>query len=279
MVVCRSARMLVGAALALLSAALATSAPAQQPDAGDFAREVDMRLDLPMREQADYAKMLEAALVGAGVSEPRPQYFVLVDRSPQIQAAFVYWRSPDAAWHFIGASPASTGRPGRIDYFITPVGVFAHSVTNMDFRAEGTRNTLGVLGYGRKGMRVYDFGWVSAERGWGRHERALMRLQLHATDPDLLEPWLGSRRSKGCIRIPASLNIFIDRHGLLDADYEDAARTGKHLWVLGADRMPTQWPGRWLVVADSGRAVRPVWSLPPPHRRTSPSAVKLSAAC
>ena len=42
-----------------------------------------------------------------------------------------------------------------------------HSLANMDFRAEGTFNDNGIRGYGRKGMRVFDFGWVVSERGWG----------------------------------------------------------------------------------------------------------------
>jgi len=35
--------------------------------------------------------------------------------------------------------------------------VFA--LANMDYRAEGTLNKLGLRALGRKGMRVYDFGW------------------------------------------------------------------------------------------------------------------------
>ncbi len=268
-----------GAALALLCAGFAAAAAAQQPGAEDFARAVDLRLAVPPGEQSDYAGRLEGALAQAGIADPRPQYFVLVDRSPRIQAVFVYWRAPDAAWHFIGASPASTGLPGRYEYFVTPLGAFAHAISSMDFRAEGTRNAQGILGYGVKGMRVYDFGWAMAERGWGKRGRSLMRLQLHATDPGLLEPQLGSRRSKGCIRIPASLNVFIDRHGLLDADYDLAAQSGKNLWVLRADRDPTPTPGRWMVVVDSGRTARPAWSPPPPQRRARPQPLRLSAAC
>ena len=224
-----------------------------------------MRLDVPEEERAAYARRLEAALTGAGLVDPSPQYFVLVDRSPHVQAVFVYWRSPEAAWRFIGASPASSGLPGEYEHFLTPLGVFEHSVANMDFRAEGTRNSLGILGYGREGMRVYDFGWVSAERGWGTPHLGTMRLQMHATDPDFLEPLLGRAHSKGCIRIPANLNSFIDRYGLLDAEYEAALRAGHRIAVLRADRQPTQWPGRWLVVVDSARNARPAWS-PPPRR-------------
>lgn len=142
--------------------------------------------------------------------------------------------------------------------FDGPRGVFAHSTANMDFRAEGTRNVLGILGYGRKGMRVYDFGWVGAERTWGAGGIGVMRLQMHATDPELLEPHL--------------------RYGLLDADYEAAARAGEHLWVLRTDREPTPWPGRWLVVIDSQRGARPAWSPRPAARGAAPSRAATSAA-
>ena len=104
------------------------------------------------------------------------------------------------------------------------LGVFAHSLDNPDFRAEGTLNSNGIRGYGAKGMRVFDFGWQRVPKGWGDGAVSEMRLQMHATDPDLLERRLGSAQSKGCIRIPATLNRFLDRHGVLDADYERAAR-------------------------------------------------------
>ena len=47
---------------------------------------------------------------------------------------------------------------------------------------------------------------------------------------------LGIRHSKGCVRIPASLNTFLDHYGILDAEYEALRRTGKSLWVLKSDR-------------------------------------------
>ena len=68
-------------------------------------------------------------------------------------------------------------------------------------------------GRGRKGTRVYDFGWVPAAKGWGNGAMSVMRLQMHATDPDQLERRLGTAQSKGCIRIPASLNEFISGRG------------------------------------------------------------------
>jgi hypothetical protein len=250
--------------LALL-APLALSAAEPWPEAEAFRREVDLRLEVPVAVQHYYAKRLDDALAGAALKVVRTQYVLLVDRSAQVQAAFLYWRSPDAAWQLVGASPVATGRPGEYEHFLTPLGVFAHSLANPDFRAEGTRNALGIRGYGAEGMRVYDFGWVPAERSWEPGAEGRMRLQVHSTDPDLLEPLLGAWHSKGCIRIPASLNDFIDRYGLLDADYEAAARAGRRLWMLRADREPTPSPGRWLVVMDSERTARPRWAMPPPR--------------
>lgn len=244
------------AALCLFAGALHAA-----PLAREFAREVDLRLRVPQPVRDEYAARLAAALEHYGLMPAAPQYYVLVDRSPRVQAGFVYWYGFDRTWQFVGASPISTGRPGEFEHFVTPLGVFAHSLAHRDFRAEGTRNSLGVLGYGVAGMRVFDFGWVDAERGWDEGGMSPMRLQMHATDPELLEPLLGAvAHSKGCIRIPASLNAFIDRHGLLDADYEAAAAAGRRLAVLREDRVPTLFPGRWLVVVDSGREARPAWA-------------------
>jgi hypothetical protein len=252
-----------------LCAALGAYAAEPRPGPEAFAHQVTMRLEVPQEEQAAYAARLEAALARAAVDDARPQYFLLVDRAANVQAAFVYWRSPEGAWQMIGAAPAATGRPGEYEHFLTPLGAFAHSLANPDFRAEGTKNALGIRGYGVKGMRVYDFGWVEAPRTWGPGGEGLMRLQVHATDPDLLEPILGEWHSKGCIRIPASLNAFIDRYGLLDADYEAAVRAGERMWVLRADREPTPWPGRWLIVVDSERGTRPGWAVPSRPKRRS----------
>jgi hypothetical protein len=229
--------------------------------AGAFEREVDRRLAVPADDQAAYAGRLRTALERAGIGEPPPQLVLLVDRSPAVQAAFLYWMSADD-WRFIGASPVSTGLPGEYEHFPTPLGVFEHSVANMDFRAEGTFNAFGIRGYGLKGMRVFDFGWVMGERGWGSGGASPMRLQMHATDP-VLERFLGQAHSKGCIRIPATLDRFLDHHGILDANYERAASLGVHLSVLQPGREPTQDAGRYLVVIDSQRKSRPDWARPP----------------
>lgn len=253
----------------------ATPAPPPLDLAYQF--EVDRRLAVPPAEQVFYAQLLDATLRQHEPVDLPSQYVVLVDRNAHVQAIFLYKLDASAAprgFQFIGASPVSTGKPGRYDYFETPTGVFAHTLANHDFRAEGTQNSQGILGYGVQGMRVYDFGWVLAERGWGKRGYSQMRLQMHATDPYQLEQRLGLRASKGCIRIPASLNDFLDRHGVLDADYEQALASGARMWVMRADRTPVPDPGRYLVVIDSGRIERPDWSPVPTAKRPPKSAAK-----
>jgi hypothetical protein len=229
-----------------------------RPNLADrFAQQVDRRLAIPDEDQRRYAELLSKALSGADLEELTSQYMVLVDRNVFVQAVMIFWKSGAGDFLLVGASPASTGKPGQYEHFETPIGVFDHSIANPDFRAEGTRNELGILGYGRKGMRIYDFGWVKAPKGWGDHAESIMRLQMHATDPDLLERRLGTAQSKGCIRIRASLNTFIDRYGILDANYELAVASGRRFFVLSPDREPTTSPGRYLVVVDSNRQKRP----------------------
>ncbi|HUK32340.1 MAG TPA: hypothetical protein VLV86_00430 [Vicinamibacterales bacterium] len=250
----------------LLAMSPATANDAAMRLATVFRQQVDHRINMPDSEQHRYAVLLDKALAEAQLGDLPAQYFVLVDRNAFVQAVMIYWKSASGEFHFIGAAQASTGQPGRFEHFETPLGVFPHTLENPDFRAEGTLNEFGILGYGQKGMRVYDFGWVKAPKGWGDGRQSVMRLQLHSTDPDLLEPRLGSIQSKGCIRIPASLNKLIDHDGILDAPYERAMAAGQSFWVLPADREPTPWSGEFLVVVDTERDSRPAWSPGPRHR-------------
>jgi len=260
------ARCCVGVAvsLSLVAPARASNAPAELAEL--YAQQVDRRLPVPEYERRQYAAVLEGALQDRAMLPLPTQFIVLVDRSPQVQAVVLFWRSLTGESVLIGASPASTGRPSGFEHFETPLGVFDHSVANLDFRAEGTRNELGICGYGARGMRVFDFGWVPARRGWGKKDEGTMRLQLHATDPRLLEARLGTRQSKGCIRIPATLNVFLDHYGILDADYERALADGRNLWMLPPDREPTPWSGRYLIVIESSRTARPDWARPVAER-------------
>lgn len=233
-----------------------------------YAQRVDHRLTLPPEDAVFYAGRLTQELQRSGLGKLPPQYVVLVDRSPQIQALLLFWLSDEGVAEFIGASPVSTGRKGGFMYYETPLGVFDHKIANLDFRAEGTENERGIMGYGAKGMRVYDFGWQRARRTWKPGEWD-MRLQLHTTDPRYLEQRLGTVQSMGCIRIPATLNALFDHYGILDADYEQAMASGRQFWVLRPDREPTRWSGRYLVVIDSNRATRPAWSPPGTKMRSS----------
>lgn len=265
--------LLLAAALLRLQDACATDvSPAEMTER--YARQVDKRLSPPTAETRRYAGLAQQQLRAAGIELDHPQYLVLVDRSPQVQALLLFWFAPPADPLLIGASPVSTGRLGEYDYFETPTGVFRHSTANPDFRAEGTFNENGIRGFGLRGMRVFDFGWQQGLRGWGKGGISTMRLLLHTTDPDLLEPKLGSVQSKGCVRIPATLNRLLDQYGLLDADYEDALRAGKRFWVLPPQRTPVMDTGRYMVVVDSGETKRPAWSPAPAAapRRPAPHA-------
>ncbi|MBS0560045.1 MAG: hypothetical protein JSR21_08330 [Proteobacteria bacterium] len=108
-------------------------------------------------------------------------------------------------------------------------------------------------------MRVWDFGWVPARKGWRADgETGDIRLLMHATDPDVLEQRIGRPASKGCVRITAALNRFLDRYGVLDAEYEMLAATDpRYAALLAPDREPTLLAGDLLVIIDTAAPKRP----------------------
>lgn len=278
-------RSFCGLAVALVfGRAVASEAPVAAGDGGlaywteQFARKVDYRLELPLAKQQSYIGLLQQALTEAGLADLAEQAYVLVDRSAQVQAAMLIVRTPAGGWHWVGAAAVSTGKVGSFEHFLTPLGVFAHTLENPDFRAEGTFNKNHIRGYGLRGRRVYDFGWQLAERGWGNGGTSKMRLQVHATDPRVLEPRLGRVASEGCVRIPATLNVFLDLHGVLDADYEAAAARGDSLWILKPHRQTIPWPGRYLVIVDSQTLDRPSWSPDPSVPGAKPASPSAAAA-
>lgn len=226
----------------------------------EFSETVGPSLNVPESVSSEYAGYLDDSLKAKNIWLENQEFVILVDRNPNIQAAFLYLGSTQNGWRLVGAAPISSGLPGKFEHFLTPMGVFVHSLDNPDFRAEGTKNEFGFRGYGEKGMRVYDFGWIPALRTWGKRDMGLMRLQMHATDPVLAESLLGTPRSEGCIRIPASLNRFIDHFGVLDAQYDEAISQGAHFWVISKDRQSTPFSGRYLVVVDSEQSHKPGWS-------------------
>jgi hypothetical protein len=153
----------------------------------------------------------------------------------------------------IGATKVSTGQAGRRDYYITPTGVFPATADFLGYRAEGTFNENHIRGLGVKGMRVWDFGWQTATKGWRTDgEQGPIRLQMHATDPDRLEQRLGRPASEGCIRVPGPVNRFLDRHGIIDGAFERAAAYDiRYSALLLPNRIPTPLAGDLLVVVDS----------------------------
>jgi hypothetical protein len=232
--------------------------------ASAYRAQVDLALDVPADEVRRYGSLAEAALQSAGVALPAPQYLLIVDQDPWVQAALLLWRSAAGTYSLVGASPVSTGRSGGADDYATPVGVFDHSPANADSRSAGAADAQGIRWWGAHGMRIYDFGWQPVAPGWGDGKAARMRLLMHATDAEALERRLGSAQTEGTIWIPSSLNRLLDRYGVLDAQYEQARSP-----VLLPVRTPVQGAGRYLVVVRSGRLERAAWSPAPfiPHRR------------
>ena len=174
-----------------------------------------------------------------------------------MQQLAIVLATPDDGWQAVGGSKASTGSTGRFDHYITPRGVFRLTDAVLGYRAEGTLNENGIRGLGAKGMRVWDFGWQVAMKGWnagpGKPDRTPIRLMMHATDPARLEGRIGHPASQGCIRIPSAMNRFLDRHGVLDSEYERLAATDiRFRALLLPGREPTPLAGNTLVVVDSG---------------------------
>jgi hypothetical protein len=208
----------------------------------------------PSAREARVARA-RAALEASAYRPSGPELLVAVDRNPEVQALAVLLARPEGPWEVVGESLVSTGARGRRGQYLTRTGVFLHTDAILDYRALGTRNALGVRGLGARGMRVWDFGWLTAEKGWREDgETALIRFLLHATDPDLLEPRLGRPASQGCVRIPSGVNRFLDLQGVLDADHERAARAGdaRFAALLHPERTPSPFAGRALIVLDSG---------------------------
>ena len=222
-------------------------------------REVGHLLQPARRVVADTATRAANMLAATLHTIDAPQLVLVVDRNPAVQMLTLMLARPGSAdgWRALGSAHVSTGQANRKDYYITPIGVFPHTDAILDFRAAGTRNEHHVRGLGLAGMRVWDFGWQWALKGWHTDGAGGdIRLQMHATDPDLLERKLGHPASEGCVRLSSTMNRFLDRYGVLDADYERVAATdGRYANLLSPTRTPTKLAGRLLIVIDT--------SLPP----------------
>jgi len=229
----------------------------------------------PARDRAKLRRAMQAVAASEQAIE-RPELLVVVDRNPRVQELSIVLARPDGPWEMIGSTKVSTGQVGRFDHFITPLGVFPHTDAILDYRAEGTFNENHIRGLGLKGMRVWDFGWQMGDKGWrADRESGEMRLLMHATDPANLAHRIGRPASAGCVRIPAAMNRFLDRHGVLDFDYERAAQDDiQYRALLLPGRVPTPLAGDALVVVDSSLDA-PGPAAPLPTASLSPAASEL----
>ncbi|CAI3938447.1 L,D-transpeptidase [Commensalibacter communis] len=188
----------------------------------------------------------------------RAQLLIVVDRNPKVQELCFVLAFPkgQGEWKALGGGKVSTGNTGRKLYYITPTGVFYNTVERIGYRALGTKNKNGIRGNGIKGMRVWDFGWQWAEKGWlPNREKGQIRLEMHATDPDYLEQRLGKPASEGCVRLATKMNEFIDHNGIIDALYTQAAHKDKRFSsVLSKKIRFTPLAGDKLVVVDSSHS-------------------------
>jgi lipoprotein-anchoring transpeptidase ErfK/SrfK len=223
-----------------------------------LAREVRNTVSRDPAADARWIDLAKAEVEAAGMTIDRPQLLVVVDRNTRVQQLMILVAVPAGEWKVIGGSRVSTGQRGRFDHYVTPRGAFHITDAILGYRAEGTLNENGIRGLGAKGMRVWDFGWQVAMKGWtevaGKPDRMPIRLMLHATDPDKLEQRIGRPASQGCIRVTATMNRFLDRHGVLDAEYERAAVNEiRFRALLLPGREPSPLAGNTLVVVDSGQ--------------------------
>jgi lipoprotein-anchoring transpeptidase ErfK/SrfK len=179
------------------------------------------------------------------------QYFIVVDAANNSQNLILaFWDSQKNSFELnTTSSKVSTGVKGQFEHFITPIGWVEQKTENGTYRAEGSKNQNGIRGYGAKGMRVWDFGWQHAYTGWLKNnELRDIRMQMHATDPDYLESKLGTPRSKGCVRISAETNKFIDSYGLIDRNIE---KDNPNHFVLKHKRNTVKEEGSFVLVINS----------------------------
>ena len=94
--------LLLWSACALLSPLLAATPGSGTDLAAVYEAQVDRRLELPEADRRFYAAKLAAALFDVGLYALPPEYFVLVDENPHVQAVMVFWLSPAREFEFVG---------------------------------------------------------------------------------------------------------------------------------------------------------------------------------
>jgi hypothetical protein len=196
-----------------------------------YARDVTPRLHLPADEVRLYCSIAEWQMCGNARDMLDPQYLLVIDRNPNVQAALLVWRLWSGSYELVGASPVAAG------------------TTPLD-SAQSAQDLLVQVGANRRRgrSRVYEFEPVGAPHGG-----AAPRVELRSAPPGG-EDSLGAPCPDGCIQLPASLVAFLDEYGILDQDAPGRAQ--RHV-------LPCR--GRHLLLVDSERDERPAWS-PAPMR-------------
>lgn len=236
-------RLLMAAGASCLPAwGSATTIYAPQHVAEAYARQVARRLEPPAYEARIYGAIAELHLLMHQQVLWAPQYMLVVDANPHVQAALLMWRLAAGSYEILGASPVSTGGPVRPEHLETPQGVYQQEVA-----CDGGLACRGA------GPRVYDFGWQRARSATGRGPLFPLRLQALAAQGRAVQR-LGSACSNGCVLLPASLMAFLDRFGVIDAALPEQA-------VASDFALP--YRGRYMLVVDSERDQRPGWSPAP----------------
>lgn len=180
------------------------------------------------------------------------QYFIVVDSSFKKQNLMLaFWDSTTQSFQLSSnLAKISTGRTGKVHHYITPTGWLEQIPENGTYRAQGTKNSNGIRGYGVKGMRVWDFGWQNAYTGWmKRPEVHQIRMQMHATDPQFLEQRLGNPASQGCIRLSSEINQFLDNHAIIDKNIENSSMS----WSLKKVRNKVENQGSFVLIVNTDK--------------------------
>ena len=159
---------LTGITVALMSTNIfaldATALQAVQQYQQEFASTVPDHYKITLSDEQT-AKLKSEVLQYAPIQQlTSPEFVVVVNRHPKGQSMSVVLADSQSV-EVIGTSKVSTGMTQRKHYYLTPVGIFENKRENGTYRAEGTKNENGVRGLGKKGMRVFDFGWQASHAG------------------------------------------------------------------------------------------------------------------
>lgn len=226
-----------------------------------MAREVPREVHLPATRRQALIALGQRMAAEDHLFIRRPELVLIVDRAPMAQLLAMTLARPDGDWETLGTARVSTGKPGRREHFKTPVGVLLNDGSEIGYRAQGTYNQNHIRGLGVKGMRVWDFGWQTTDDWRTPGATMEVRVEMHATDPSVLEERLGRADSEGCIRLPDAINRFLDRHGIIDADIERLGETDAgYRGLLSPELQPTPLAGDAVIVVDSSEP----WAKPYP---------------